>query len=187
MAAWWQACDGVPSGGLRQNEGMNESRIVQLRLEHGWTQEKLATQSGVGVRTIQRLESGNDASLETLTLVADALKVPARELFTAIDDNTALSDRVESLEARAESQQTRRNRMTTAWLWLFIGVGVVVSMLGFSLGGPLGGTLFLMYWGGGSLIFVAVRPLVLEPRLDEKLPLSRSRAELRSARRQAGS
>lgn len=165
---------------------MNESRIVQLRLEHGWTQEKLATQSGVGVRTIQRLESGNDASLETLALVADALKVPARELFSTID-NSALSERVDSLEARAESQQTRRNRTTTAWLWLFIGVGVVVSMLGFALGGPLGGTLFLMYWGGGPLIFVAVRRLVLEPYLDDKLPLSRSKAELRSAQRQAAS
>lgn len=186
MAGCWQACDRAASGGLRQNEGMNESRIVQLRLEHGWTQEKLASQSGVGVRTIQRLESGNDASLETLSLVADALKVPARELFTNID-NSALSERVESLEARAESQQTRRNRSTTAWLWLFIGVGIVVSMLGFSLGGPLGGTLFLMYWGGGSLIFVAIRRLVIEPRLDSKLPLSRSRAELRSARRQVAS
>lgn len=186
MAGFWRASDGALPGEIRQNEGMNESRIVQLRLEHGWTQEKLATQSGVGVRTIQRLESGNDASLETLALVADALKVPARELFTTID-NTALSERVESLEARAEAQQTRRNRMTTAWMWLFIGVGVMVSMLGFSLGGPMGGTLFLMYWGGGSLIFVAVRRLVLEPHLDDKLPLSRSKAELRMVRKSVAS
>lgn len=165
---------------------MNESRIVQLRQERGWTQERLATESGVGVRTIQRLESGNDASLETLSLVADALRVPVRELFAHIDD-TAFSERVESLEARAETQQARRNRTTAAWVWLFVGIGVVVSMVSFFIGGAWGGTLFLIYWAGGSLIFVALRRLVLEPRLDDKLPLSRSRAELRRLRRHADS
>lgn len=161
---------------------MNESRIVQLRQDRGWTQEKLASASGVGVRTIQRLESGTDASLETLSLVADALNVPVRELFVSIDDE-ALGARVDSLEDRAARQQLARDRTQAAWLWLFIGVGVAVSFLGFFLGGPWGGTLFLMYWLGGSLIFVALRRLFIEPRLDRKLPLSKSKAELRKMRK----
>lgn len=49
---------------------MNKTRVVELRQAHGWTQERLATASGVGIRTIQRLEVGEDASLETLSLVA---------------------------------------------------------------------------------------------------------------------
>ena len=161
---------------------MNESRIIQLRQERGWTQEKLATESGVGLRTIQRLEAGNDASLETLSLVAEALRVPVRELFANID-NDELSERVDSLEARADGQQVRRNRITSAWLWLFIGVGVAVSMASFAIGGQLGAVLFLSYWGGGTLVFVALRRLFLDPQLGEKLPLSRSKAELRGQRR----
>lgn len=160
---------------------MNESRIIQLRQERGWTQEKLSTESGVGLRTIQRLEAGNDASLETLSMVAEALRVSIRELFANID-NDELSERVESLAARAEGQQVRRNRTTSAWLWLFIGVGIAVSMASFATGGQLGGVLFLSYWGGGTLVFVALRRLFLDPRLDEKLPLSRSKAELRAQR-----
>lgn len=50
---------------------MNTTRIADLRQTAGWTQERLATESGVGLRTIQRLEAGNEASLETLSLVAD--------------------------------------------------------------------------------------------------------------------
>lgn len=161
---------------------MNESRIIQLRQERGWTQEKLSTESGVGLRTIQRLEAGNDASLETLSLVAEALRVSIRELFANIDTD-GLSERVESLEARAEGQQVRRIRTTSAWLWLFIGAGIGVSMASFAAGGQLGAVLFLSYWGGGTLVFVAFRRLFLDPRLDEKLPLSRSKAELRAQRR----
>ena len=51
---------------------MSTTRIAELRQENGWTQERLATESGVGLRTIQRVEAGQDASLETLSLVADA-------------------------------------------------------------------------------------------------------------------
>ena len=34
------------------------SRICQFRLEKNWTQSDIATQAGVGLRTVQRLESG---------------------------------------------------------------------------------------------------------------------------------
>jgi transcriptional regulator with XRE-family HTH domain len=55
-----------------------------------------------GAQTIQRLESGQDANLETLSLVANALRVSVRELVTSIDDE--LNDRVESLQDRTEEQ-----------------------------------------------------------------------------------
>ncbi len=74
---------------------MNETCITDLRQEQGWTQEKLAAESGVGIRTVQRLESGSDASMETLSLIADALGVPVRALFKTIE-NDDLSSRVDS-------------------------------------------------------------------------------------------
>jgi len=60
---------------------MNETRIVDLRTQMGWTQERLADESGVTVRTVQRLEAGNDGSLDTLSRVAKAFGVPVRDLF----------------------------------------------------------------------------------------------------------
>jgi len=170
---------------------MNTTRIIELRQAQGWTQERLATESGVGVRTVQRLEAGEDASLETLSLVAEALRVPVRDLFSVIDD-ADLTSRVDSLEARASEQQTARDRTTRAWLLLFVGLGVVLTLVAFTI--PNGLALFLAYWLGGTLIAVALRRLLLEPRLDARYPLSRStrtrrqrRRERRVAERAAGS
>ncbi len=158
---------------------MNQTRIVELRQAQGWTQERLANASGVGIRTVQRLEAGQDANLETLALVADALQVHVRELFTTID-NATLSSRVESLQDRVDDQQAARDRISGAWRWLYVGVGVVLTLLSFTFAQGL--VLFLSYWIGGSFILVAVRRLYLEPHLDEKFPLSRRKESPRFLR-----
>lgn len=44
--------------------------IRKLRLEKGWSQEQLAEASGVSTRTIQRLERGGQASLESMKCLA---------------------------------------------------------------------------------------------------------------------
>lgn len=159
---------------------MNTTRIVDLRQEYGWTQERLATESGVGLRTIQGLEAGQDASLETLSLVAEALRVSVRDLFITIDD-AELGSRVQSLQTRTEERQAARDRLTGAWRWLYIGIGVVLTLVSFTLG-RYGLVLFLAYWTGGYLILVAIRRIYLEPRLEEKYPLSRSKKQLRARR-----
>ncbi|SIR67080.1 helix-turn-helix domain-containing protein [Microbacterium sp. RURRCA19A] len=160
---------------------MTKTRIIELRQNHGWTQERLATESGVGLRTVQRLEAGEDASLETLSRVAEALRVPVRDLFSTIEDDV-LNSRVESLEARAAVQQAARDRTAGAWRWIYIGVGVILTLISFTFAQGL--VLFLGYWVGGTMIFLAVRRLFLEPHLNEKYPLSRG-AQSRRARRRA--
>ena len=177
LAASWR---GVEEAGGSSMRPMNTTRIIDLRQEYGWTQERLATESGVGLRTIQRLEAGQDASLETLSLVAEALRVSVRDLFIAIDD-ADLSNRVESMQSRTEDQQAARDRLTGAWRWLYIGIGVVLSLVSFTLG-QYGLVVFLAYWAGGYLILVAMRRIYLEPRLEEKYPLSRSKKQLRAQR-----
>ncbi len=160
---------------------VNKTRIIELRQAQGWTQERLANESGVGIRTVQRLEAGQDASLETLSLVAEALHVPVRDLFTVIDDES-LSNRVDSLQDRTEQQQAARDRISGAWRWLYVGVGVVLTLVSFTF--SYGLVLFLSYWVGGYIILVAIRRIYLEPHLDEKYPLSRAK-ESRRARRAA--
>lgn len=64
----------------------HKTRITLIRKSKGLTQEKLAELSHLSVRTIQRLEAGDDSSLETLRLVANALNVPVTELFESVSD-----------------------------------------------------------------------------------------------------
>ncbi len=161
---------------------MNTTRIIELRQAKGWTQERLATESGIGLRTVQRLEAGEDASLETLSLVADALHVSVRDLFSTIED-ASLSSRVDSLEDRTAAQQTARDRLTDAWTMLYVGIGVIATLLSFTF--PYGVVLFLSYWVGGYLILKAIRRLYVEPRLDAAYPLSHPTKSRRARRRAA--
>lgn len=160
---------------------MNTTRIIELRQARGWTQERLATESGIGLRTVQRLEAGADASLETLSLVADALRVTVRDLFSTIEDES-LSTRVDSLQDRVSEQQSARDRLTDAWHLLYVGIGVVATLLSFTFGH--GVVLFFGYWIGGFLILTAVRRLYVDPRLDSMYPLSHTTASRRTRRRE---
>jgi len=49
--------------------------LKQLRLSRHLSQEQLAQISGLNVRTIQRIESGSNASIESLKCLASALNV----------------------------------------------------------------------------------------------------------------
>lgn len=49
--------------------------VRKLRFKNKWSQEQLAELCGLSVRTIQRVESGNEASLETLKSLASVFEV----------------------------------------------------------------------------------------------------------------
>ena len=49
--------------------------LKELRISRHFSQEQLAQMSGLNVRTIQRIESGHNASLESLKCLASALDV----------------------------------------------------------------------------------------------------------------
>ena len=62
--------------------------IKKLRERKNWTQEQLAVMSGLNVRTIQRVENGQNASLETLKSLAAVFEVDIATLtkeITVID------------------------------------------------------------------------------------------------------
>lgn len=66
--------------------------LKQLRIGRHLSQEQLAQMSGLNVRTIQRIESGHNASLESLKCLASVLEVDIetlnREAYT-MDKDTA--------------------------------------------------------------------------------------------------
>lgn len=55
--------------------------IHKLRLERGWTQEQIAEHSGLSVRTIQRIENGNPANLESLKCLAAVFETSVSSLM----------------------------------------------------------------------------------------------------------
>jgi len=59
-------------------------KIIALRRQNGLSQEQLSNNSGVAIRTVQRIEAGTVAAhLQTLSLLAKALNVEVSELTTS--------------------------------------------------------------------------------------------------------
>lgn len=164
---------------------MNDMRITELRRLRGWTQERLAEESGIAVRTIQRVEGGNDASLESLSSIARALEVPVRELFAA-DGVTLLKPDVQGLDDRTAADQDRRDAFSRSWRYLYSGVGIALAFLTIALIASRvspGVTILLLgaYWVVGSLVGRFLMTTVIDPWLDRRYPLSRSRRSVASS------
>ena len=106
---------------------MNQSKIAKLRKDKSLTQENLAEKACVTVRTIQRIEAGEEVSSETLKNISNALDVTINELFESI----ASSDKEEEIMEIAKEQQKqfhyRRNEQLT---FRFIAFGVIFVFLG---------------------------------------------------------
>ncbi len=65
--------------------------IKKLRLQNHWSQEQLAQFSCLSSRTIQRIESGNQASIESLKSLAAVFEIDISKLteeITVIDKQT---------------------------------------------------------------------------------------------------
>ncbi|PKI16007.1 helix-turn-helix domain-containing protein [Colwellia sp. 12G3] len=54
--------------------------VKKLREKRNWSQEQLAIMSGLSTRTIQRIESGNKASLESLKSLASVFEIDISKL-----------------------------------------------------------------------------------------------------------
>ena len=59
---------------------ISTEKLKQLRLNNGWSQEQLAEISGLGVRTIQRIEKEGKCSLESKMAIASAFQITPHEL-----------------------------------------------------------------------------------------------------------
>jgi len=70
------------------NYGETKMIVRKLRSKKNWSQEQLADFCGINVRTVQRVESGQKASIETLKSIACVFEVDISKLteeITVID------------------------------------------------------------------------------------------------------
>ncbi|SEE61427.1 2TM domain-containing protein [Tenacibaculum sp. MAR_2010_89] len=56
-------------------EAINLKDIKKMRLERHWSQDQLAEMSGLSKRTIQRIESGENAGLESIKSLAAVFEI----------------------------------------------------------------------------------------------------------------
>jgi transcriptional regulator with XRE-family HTH domain len=54
---------------------INLRALKEMRLERHWSQEQLAEMSGLSIRTIQRIENGENAGLESLKSLAAVFEI----------------------------------------------------------------------------------------------------------------
>jgi D-alanyl-D-alanine-carboxypeptidase/D-alanyl-D-alanine-endopeptidase len=73
-------------------------KIIALRRKNGLSQEQLSNNSGVALRTVQRIEAGSvSAHLQTLTLLAKALNIEVSELTISQGPSSNVSIRTSLL------------------------------------------------------------------------------------------
>ena len=59
---------------------INAKLVISLRRSKSWSQDELATASGLNIRTIQRVEKEASASLQTKKSLASALDIDIHDL-----------------------------------------------------------------------------------------------------------
>ncbi len=82
--------------------------VRKIRLQRGWSQEQLAELSGLSVRTIQRIERGQTAGLESLKSLAAVFEVSISDLQQERDmSNTTTQHTEVSLEEERAIEYVR--------------------------------------------------------------------------------
>jgi transcriptional regulator with XRE-family HTH domain len=82
-------------------------QIQKLRLKRGWSQKQMAEASGLSERTIQRLESGAPAGLESLKSLAAVFEIGVEDLKPEIEMSST-ADRL-TFDREQEAFQHVRN------------------------------------------------------------------------------
>nr|WP_245659024.1 helix-turn-helix domain-containing protein [Marinomonas spartinae] len=62
--------------------------VKKLRLQRGWSQDQLSQLSGLSIRTIQRIEKGQNPGLESLKSLAAVFELPITDLQGDTDMTT---------------------------------------------------------------------------------------------------
>jgi transcriptional regulator with XRE-family HTH domain len=101
--------------------------VKKLRQKNNWSQEQLAILCGVSLRTIQRVEAGNQASLETLKSLASVFEIEISKLTEEIIVIDKQSDewKAEPLLLRIASVglKKRLHFVLIEYLLILMGIG----------------------------------------------------------------
>ena len=162
-----------------------EAEIKELRIACRMSQEQLAEKAQVSVRTIQRLEAGDDASISTLNLVAGALGVEVGNLFPHTDATQEQQAKIQSadeqlqyqLQSRHEEFRTFKHLYTAIFIIVMMAWGALFPLVHNDIYSLLMGTLWIGAWimMGPLKKWLVIKKV--DPKLDHKFPLTASRVD----------
>ena len=121
--------------------------VKKLRAKRNWSQEQVATFSGLSIRTIQRVESGQSASLETLKSLASVFEV----------DIAKLTEEIKVIDKKSEHWKAQPwwfrtwawgvgTRKVQVWLkFLSVAIAIVLTAMGYFDPVYTEGALIFMY------------------------------------------
>ena len=105
--------------------------VRKLRIEKGWSQETLAEVSGLSVRTIQRIERGGNASLESLGALAAVFEV---DIATLVTETSMYKQKELSQEERGAIEYVRDIKGFYSHLAVYILVITIMAATNLYMG-----------------------------------------------------
>ncbi|MCA1247078.1 2TM domain-containing protein [Massilia sp. MS-15] len=126
--------------------------IQKMRLKRGWSQQQLADASGLSVRTVQRIESGQAGSVESIKSIAAVFGVD----FSTLSSEAIMADKQSGAEAIRERMAFMRVQRIRGFymhlmLYLVVTAGCGVIDL-FTSPGILWFVGLALFWGLGVLM-----------------------------------
>ena len=100
---------------------INANMIKKLRIARNWSQEQLSEACGLSLRTIQRLENGGNASLESIRVLAAIFKIDSDELIlNEKEEAITPRDAVERGLRQFSNFSGTATRFEYGWFLLFV-------------------------------------------------------------------
>lgn len=130
--------------------------VKRLRKKNGWSQDQLATLSGLSLRTIQRVEAGHPASVETINSLSSTFETDITKFTEEIEviDKSSEEWKEVPLWVRASIWGIRKRKTVLLWE---IGCALVglIGMIGFKFNPAFGP--FIAAWASAYWFAIAIR------------------------------
>ncbi|MEO1028761.1 MAG: helix-turn-helix transcriptional regulator [Pseudomonadota bacterium] len=109
------------------------AKIKRWREERHWSQEHLADLAGIGLRTIQRIENGENASQDSVMALAAAFNVDVMALSVDPEEEARLAAELKAKEGAATLRLTFYVHLASYLLSLVIFTGIALAAEDFEI------------------------------------------------------
>lgn len=161
---------------------INKNIVIEKRRLKGWTQERLAEKAGLSVRTIQRIEKGEESSLESLSLIANAFRIPISELCSENSPSEKqIVNNIDAEQLEQLNQRKAKNKLfiifLMAYLFLMISLMVFIGIMYDNLENENLLIMLTLIWVFafviGWLMLLYVKDTLWRKKLDKWYPLTK--------------
>jgi transcriptional regulator with XRE-family HTH domain len=133
--------------------------IQERRLEKGWSQEELARHSGLSTRTVQRIEGGQKAGLESLKCLAAVFETSISALMQEhkMNDTTKPNESAISEFEREAMEHVQKMKAVRIHLMLFALIMPALYVLNLFISPDYLWVVFVaIAWGSALILLFAI-------------------------------